>query len=98
MGCPPNPENSRVKNLLYHLIFENKAHILNFRPLEPYFTTILGGGGGGVVKTRYNANLSSTATAVGIATGTELGNNSHLGKILKKRDCKSSWKPHSKIF
>ena len=34
----------------------------------------VGGGVGGVVKTRYNANLSSTATAVGIATGTELGN------------------------
>ena len=42
--------------------------------LVSHFTTVPGGVG--VVKTRYNANLSSTATAVavGIATGTELGN------------------------
>ena len=30
-----------------HLIFDSKAYIPNFRPLEPYFTTIPGGGGGG---------------------------------------------------
>ena len=60
---------------MYNLIFDSKAYIPNFKPLEPYFTTIPGGVGVGVVKTRYNANLSLTATAVGIATGTELGKN-----------------------
>ena len=46
----------------YHLIFDSKAYIPNFRALEPYYTTIpgvgVGGGGwgwGGMVKTRYNA-------------------------------------------
>ena len=59
----PHPEKNRVKSMLYHLLFDSKAYIPNFRLLGPYNTTIPGGGGVGAVKTRYKAKTQFSYTA-----------------------------------
>ena len=56
-NSPPHPENSRVKTscIILYLIVKVTRTLLHYYP----------GVGVGVVKTKYNANLSSTGTELG---------------------------------